>query len=83
MGHKVGPLYSRSPDAARELLLGLIDAAGAGFVQVDVPELNKAGVDMATDLGLIESFGCARMYRGAMPAVPWADVYGVTSFEFG
>lgn len=82
-GRRFGPLLGRSPEVARSILLALVHAAGGGFVQVDVPESNAAGVAMAESLGLVNAFGCARMYLGPMPELPWDEVYGVTSFEFG
>ena len=82
-GHKIGPLFARRRQDASEILLHLVHQAGDTFVQLDVPEVNAAGVQMAEDLGLIEAFGCARMYFGGTPTIDWSEVYGVTSFEFG
>ena len=33
--------------------------------------------------GMVEVFGCARMYLGPLPAVAHERVYGVTTFELG
>jgi hypothetical protein len=30
-----------------------------------------------------EVFGCARMYLGPAPALPEAEIFGVTTFELG
>ena len=52
-------------------------------VQLDVPEVNEAGLTLAARLGLSESFGCAPMYYGVAPQIEVSGVFGVTSFEFG
>ena len=52
-------------------------------VQLDVPEPNDTGIRLASALGLIEVFGCARMYYGVPPNLPIEQIFGVTSFEFG
>lgn len=52
-------------------------------MQLDVPEVNEAGLTLAARLGLSESFGCARMYYGVAPQIEVSGVLGVTSFEFG
>ena len=52
-------------------------------MQLDVPEVNEAGLTLAARLGLSESFGCASMYHGGAPQIEVSGVFGVTSFEFG
>lgn len=32
---------------------------------------------------LVEDFGCARMYNGPAPELPWSEIYGITTFELG
>jgi len=83
VGFKTGPFLARSPEVAEQLLGAVLKAAAGAQLQVDVPEPNSSGVRMLQSLGFTESFGCARMYRGAEPQVPVDQVYGVTSFEFG
>ena len=48
-----------------------------------VPEINKAAVTLAGEMGLKPAFATARMYTGADPAVEVAGFYSVTSFELG
>ena len=55
----------------------------ASQVSLDVPEINLDALDLARRHGLTESFGCARMYHGAAPPLPWQNIYGVTTFELG
>ena len=33
--------------------------------------------------GMVEVFGCARMYLGKLPAVANERIFGVTTFELG
>jgi hypothetical protein len=84
---RIGPLYAASPVIASALVSALgqampNDAAGTP-VALDVPEINKAAVALASDLGLKPAFATARMYTGADPAVEVAGFYSVTSFELG
>jgi hypothetical protein len=30
-----------------------------------------------------EVFGCARMYYGPIPDMPWDRIFGITTFELG
>jgi hypothetical protein len=47
------------------------------------PEANAGAVALADRHGMHEVFGCARMYMGEAPPIPWERVYGVTTFELG
>jgi hypothetical protein len=83
-GFKVGPLFAASPDVAATLLDALRAHAGPESpVFLDVPELNAPAVALAEGLGMSPIFETARMYRGAAPAIPVEQVFGVTSFELG
>lgn len=82
-GWKIGPLYAADATVARDLLLALGRAAGAGPVFLDVPEPNAAGVRLAEELGLSPQFETARMYLGPAPATELGRVFGITSFELG
>lgn len=82
-GVKIGPLIADDAATARRIAAHLIAGSHGGRVQLDIPEPNTAGLCLATDLGMTESFGCARMYRGPAPDLPLARIYGITSFEFG
>jgi hypothetical protein len=83
LGHRIGPLFADTPAVAEQLLAGLCAAVPGAQVQLDVPEVNEAGLALAARLGWTESFGCARMYLGGDPGLPVDRIYGITSFEFG
>jgi hypothetical protein len=68
--------------ACRSIVASQVRAEGQP-VQLDVPEVNEAGLTLAARFGLSESFGCARMYHGVAPQIEVSGVFGVTSFEFG
>lgn len=82
-GWKLGPVFAGSALDARRLVGSLLARIAGEPVALDVPEPNAAGLALAADFGLKESFGCARMYYGALPSLPVARIFGVTSFEFG
>ncbi|MCA3278877.1 MAG: GNAT family N-acetyltransferase [Roseomonas sp.] len=82
-GSKIGPLFAETPEAARGIFASLIAQAPAGPVFVDIPEPNSAAISMAQDAGMTPVFETARMYAGAAPDLPLAQIYGITSFELG
>lgn len=83
VGFKVGPLFAEQESVADAILGSLSDFAAGEQLVLDIPECNPQAVALASRLGLEQSFGCARMVLGPVPALPWQQVYGVTSFELG
>lgn len=82
-GSKIGPLFAETPEAARGVFAALLARAPAGPVFLDVPEPNSAAISMAQEAGMVPAFETARMYAGAAPDLPLAQIYGITSFELG
>lgn len=82
-GFKIGPLFADNAGIALELFNGLSDHAAGEPVYIDVPEINDSAMQLVSDKGMQEVFGCARMYFGDKPALPDAQIYGVTTFELG
>lgn len=80
---RVGPLFAATPEIAGGLVAALAARTGAKAVAIDVPDRNKAAVELAERLGLKPSFETARMYTGADPNVDYAGLFGVTSLELG
>lgn len=83
VGYKVGPLFAADAQVANALFVALASTADGGEVTLDVPEINVDAVALAERHQLTERFGCARMYIGEAPPIPWHGVYGVTTFELG
>ena len=83
VGHKIGPVFADRPDLAETLVRSLMATVEGQRVQLDVPQANAAAVDIALRLGLVEAFGCARLFHGPQPQLPVDTIFGVTSFEFG
>lgn len=83
VGFKIGPMVAASTEEARHLLAVLIQQIPGTQLQWDVPEINTDAMALATELGLVESFSCGRMYLGAPPELDFTRLWGVTSFEFG
>lgn len=73
-GRKIGPLFAASSRNTR---------APPNSTSADVPEPNRSALDLAGRYGLTPAFETARMYRGATPALPLDQIYGITSFELG
>ena len=82
-GHKIGPLFADDPAAADALLDELARRLAGESIQLDLPEVNDAAVDLAKRRGMTEVFGCARMTLGPPPKLPWHEIFGVTTFELG
>ena len=82
-GYKIGPLFAQTPEVAEALFVALSATAAGEAIWLDIPENNPAAVALAERHGLTEVFGCARMYHGEPPAMPWSEIYGVTTFELG
>lgn len=47
------------------------------------PGLNDAELFWEAELGLSLSMGCAQMYQGDPPDLPWDKVFAITSSELG
>lgn len=82
-GFKIGPLFAESFGVADELFKGLSSFVPGEPVYLDTPEVNKGALKLAKIYKMTEMFGCARMYYGKAPDLPYRQIYGVTTFELG
>ncbi|RJG08804.1 GNAT family N-acetyltransferase [Pseudomonas cavernicola] len=82
-GCKIGPLFTDDALAANALYSHLAGFAAGGPLFLDAPENNSAAMELVHQHGMIEVFGCARMYLGPPPALAHERVFGVTTFELG
>ncbi|MCO5244144.1 MAG: GNAT family N-acetyltransferase [Anaerolineae bacterium] len=82
-GCKVGPLFADDGEAAEALYARLAGFAAGGPLFLDAPENNPAAMALVQRYGMIEVFGCARMYLGPPPDVAHERIFGVTTFELG
>lgn len=82
-GCKIGPLFADDLAAARDLNSRLAEFAAGGALFLDVPENNADAQALPRELGMVEVFGCARMYLGGAPGIAHDRVFGVTTFELG
>ena len=82
-GYKIGPLFADSARVAHKVFSALSSQMAGRKIFLDVPENNPAALALASRNDLTEVFGCARMYHGPAPSLPWGDIYGVTTFELG
>ena len=82
-GCKIGPLFADDRAAADALYARLGAFAAGAPLFLDVPENNRAAIELVQARGMVEVFGCARMYLGPPPEVSHARIFGVTTFELG
>jgi hypothetical protein len=83
VGFKIGPLFADNPEVADAIFTSLLSRIPDEAVLLDVPERNSAALDLTARSGMTEVFACARMTLGAPVALPWNEIYGVTSLELG
>jgi ribosomal protein S18 acetylase RimI-like enzyme len=81
VGHKVGPLFADTHEAAAALLDSLMSTVVGQEVFLDVPEPNTSAVTLAEKLGMKPVFSTVRMYTKQAPNLPLENIYGITSFE--
>lgn len=82
-GCKIGPLFADDAEVAESLFSVLGSFAKGEPIWLDIPENNPEAVALADRHGMKEVFGCARMYYGSAPALPWNRIFGITTFELG
>lgn len=82
-GWKIGPLFAQNEDVADQIFRALNIVALDSPLYLDIPEINRAAVALANQYQMTECFGCARMYYGKFPDLPYDEIFGVTTFELG
>jgi GNAT superfamily N-acetyltransferase len=83
-GYKIGPLFADDADKADRLYIKLSSQVEKKEkVYLDVPEVNRAGLQMAEKYRMRKVFETARMYKGEEPKIALGKVFGVTTFELG
>merc|ERR1711988_1995691 len=71
VGFCIGPLLADSTEVAEALLVAVQNALPLGTsLVIDVPEKNKAAVQLVKKLGMNFSFNCIRMYTKEVPKKP-------------
>lgn len=78
----LGPCLARSAEEARELMK-IAARAAMGPMVWDLPEENKAAVDLARGLGFSPVRHLKRMARGAVPPESLGLIYALSGFETG
>ena len=83
-GYKVGPLFAEDGEVALAILGRLTgDVESGQQFYLDVPEPNRAALDMVNGLDMSSVFETARMYSIEDPGLPVTRIFGITSFELG
>lgn len=82
-GWKIAPLFADNAGVAEKLILSLSTHARGERVYLDVPEINRAAIELVESYGARAVFECKRMYTAERPDLDWTGVFGVTSLEIG
>jgi hypothetical protein len=82
-GTNIRPLYADDTACALALFAALDTPSLQRPVIIDVPETNKAAVQLVEDFSFKPVFETARMYTRTAPAIDMARLFGVTTFELG
>ena len=82
-GYRFGPLFADDAEVAEALFTAATERVAGAQVFLDVPERNAEAMALTDRHGLEEVFGCARMTYGPPPALPWDEIFGVTTYELG
>jgi hypothetical protein len=83
-GYKIGPLFSDTPSIAEKLFLALKATIPVNEpLFLDIPETNKAALDLVNHHKMNVVFETARMHTGEIPCLPVQKIFGVTTFELG
>jgi len=83
-GCKIGPLFADGPEIADRLFARCrATAPQDAAVFLDIPQTNPHALELVERHGMQPMFETARMYTRAVPALPVARMFGITSFELG
>ncbi|MCS6759344.1 MAG: hypothetical protein MO852_10410 [Candidatus Devosia euplotis] len=77
-GSKLDSLFTIDIDAALDILVRV-----QGHIQIDVPLAQTAWLVALAARGFRAGFDTARMYRGAVPDIAMAQIFGIISLELG
>ncbi|MBM4791901.1 GNAT family N-acetyltransferase [Streptomyces sioyaensis] len=83
-GHRIGPLFADTTEAAEALFDALAATAGPDAeVFLDIPGPRHAAHTLATTRGLTPQSHTVRMYTGPVPPAEQERTFAVTSLELG
>lgn len=83
-GYRIGPLFANSLDVAQQLLTALLEIPTSNHpVYMDVPKSNEQATQLMKQFKAIPLFSNCRMYKGKVPELPLAEIYGITTLEMG
>ena len=82
-GHKIGPLIAEDKNTATLLFDSLTSTVHGEEIFLDIPQPNKAAIELSEQNNMQPVFRTARMYTKAAPALPLDKIFGITTFELG
>ena len=83
VGFKIGPLFADDKEIANMLFVALSSSVPNQKIYIDIPEKNKAGMELAIRHKMRIYIETIRMYSIKEPQFPVENVYGFTTFELG
>ena len=82
-GSLIAPLFADNETIAETLFQSLAAQRPGEPILLDVPEISPHAVALAEQHGMAPVFETARMIVGPEPVLPYAEIFGVTSYELG
>ena len=82
-GYLIAPLFADNETVAETLFQSLAAQFPGEPILLDVPEVNPQAIALAERHNLTPIFETARMIVGPEPALPYPEIFGVTSYELG
>ena len=82
-GHLIAPLFADNERIAETLFQSLAAQCPGETIYLDVPETNPTAIALAERHGMTPVFETARMVTGPDLDLPFAEIFGITSYELG
>jgi hypothetical protein len=82
-GFKIGPLFADDQAIAEDLFQAMAASAAGEPIFIDIPETNRAALDLAERHHLQPVFKTLRMYNQPPLHLEVSKIYGVTTLELG
>lgn len=82
-GSLIAPLFADNETIAETLFQSLAAQRPGEPILLDAPEINPLAIALAERRGMTPVFETARMIVGPEPALPYSEIFGVTSYELG
>jgi hypothetical protein len=82
-GFRIGPLFADNTDIAEKILLSMASYTTGASISLDIPEVNPDSLELFEKYNFKQIYKTARMYTGEFPALPFKEIYALTSLALG